>query len=56
MKVGDDELPDQQEARRAVQQGSVLGLMFFCFVFVFVFVFVFLLCFALFCFVLFVFF
>ena len=34
VKVGDDELPDQQEARRRVQQGSVLGPMFFRFVFV----------------------
>ena len=33
VKVGDDLLPDQQEARRRVQQGSVPGPLFFsCFV------------------------
>ena len=30
VKVGDDELPDQQEARRGVEQGSVPGPMFVC--------------------------
>ena len=36
VKVGFDELPDQQEAGREVQQGNVLGPMFF-FVCLFVF-------------------
>ena len=37
VKVGDDELPDHQEPKRGVQQGSVLSPMFsFCFVFSFI--------------------
>ena len=49
MKVGDDELPDQQEARRGGQQGSVLGPMFFfclvlfCFALFFLFIYLLLL-------------
>ena len=37
VKVGDDKLPDQQEAKRGVQQGSVLSPMFlFWLVFLFI--------------------
>ena len=42
VKLGDDELPDQQQAKRGVQQGSVLSPMFlFCFVlFFYLFIFI----------------